>query len=42
MQEIKKELIKAIEVMQSKLDVNDILSETLSNARLALADNANN
>jgi hypothetical protein len=42
MQEIEKELIKAIEVMQSKLDVNDILSESLSNARLALINRANN
>jgi FtsZ-binding cell division protein ZapB len=41
-QEIKKELIKAIEIMQSKLDVNDTLSVTLSNARLALTDNENN
>ncbi len=41
-QDIKKELIKAIEIMQSKLDVNDPLSLTLSNARLALADNENN
>jgi hypothetical protein len=42
MQEIKKDVIKAIEVMQSKLDVNDVLTERLSNARLALMDNANN
>jgi hypothetical protein len=37
-QEIKKEVIKAIEVMQSKLDVNDTLSQILSNARLALME----
>jgi hypothetical protein len=41
-QEIKKELIKAIEVMQSKLQVNDRLTDVLSNARLALMDKANN
>jgi hypothetical protein len=41
-QEIKKEVIKAIEVMQSKLDVNDALSKILSNALLALMDKANN
>ncbi|MGB6592481.1 MAG: helix-turn-helix domain-containing protein [Candidatus Nitrosopolaris sp.] len=41
-QEIKKELIKAIEVMQSKLEVNDRLTDVLSNARLALMDKANN
>jgi hypothetical protein len=35
-QEIKKELIKAIEVMQSKLDVNDKLGEILSSTILAL------
>ncbi len=39
MLEIEKELIKAIEVMQSKLDT---LSESLSNARLALIDRAKN
>jgi cell division protein FtsB len=41
-QEIKKELIKAIEVMQTKLDVNDKLSENLSNTRLALMNKENN
>jgi hypothetical protein len=35
-QEIKNELIKAIEVMQSKLDVNDKLGEILSSTILAL------
>jgi hypothetical protein len=40
-QEIKKDMLKAIEVMQSKLDLNDRLRETLSNARLALKDDAN-
>jgi hypothetical protein len=39
-QEIKKELIKGIEIMQSKLDVNDRLTDILSNARLALIDKA--
>ncbi|MGC1927893.1 MAG: hypothetical protein WA667_02880 [Candidatus Nitrosopolaris sp.] len=39
-QEIKKELIKAIEIMQSKLDVNDRLTDILSNARLAFIDKA--
>ncbi|MDQ6865692.1 MAG: hypothetical protein M3044_17925, partial [Thermoproteota archaeon] len=42
MQELKKEVIKAIEVMQSKLDANDMLSESLSNARRALIDKSNN
>ena len=37
-QEIKKELIKDIEIMQSKLEVNDRLTDVLSNARLALID----
>jgi hypothetical protein len=37
-QEIKKELIRAIEIMQSKLEVNDRLTHVLSNARLALID----
>ena len=41
-QEIKKDMIKAIEVMQSNLEVNDRLSEILSNTRLALMDKANN
>jgi hypothetical protein len=41
-QEIKKEVIKAIEVMQSKLDANDTLIKILSNARLASMDNTNN
>jgi hypothetical protein len=40
--EIKKELINAIEVMQSRLDVNDRLGDVLSSARLALIDKANN
>ncbi|MFZ0511051.1 MAG: hypothetical protein WAM14_05560 [Candidatus Nitrosopolaris sp.] len=31
-EEIKKELIKAIEVMQNKLDVNDRLTDVLSRA----------
>jgi DNA-binding transcriptional MerR regulator len=35
-QEIKKELVKAIEIMQSKLDVNDRLTDVLSDTRLAL------
>ena len=38
--EIKKELIKAIEVMQNKLDVNDRLTDVLSSARLAFMDKA--
>ena len=42
MQDIKKEVIKAIEVMQGKLRMNDTLSEILSNTRLALIDNGNN
>ena len=42
MQDIKKEVIKAIEVMQSKLDATDTLSEILSNTRLALIDKGNN
>ena len=42
MQEIKKEVIKAIEVMQGKLEVNDKLSESLSSTRLALMDKADN
>ena len=39
-QEIKKELIKAIEIMQSKLQVNDRLTDVLSNALLVLKDKA--
>jgi hypothetical protein len=39
-QEIKKELIKAIEIMQSKLEVNDRLTAVLSNALLLLKDKA--
>jgi hypothetical protein len=42
MQEIKKEVIKAIEVMQSKVGMNDTLSEILSNARVALMEKENN
>ena len=38
--DIKKELIKAIEIMQSKLDVNDRLTDILSKSRLALIDKA--
>jgi len=41
-QEIKKDVIKAIEVLRSKLDVNDRLNEILSNARVALMDKHNN
>jgi transposase len=41
-QEIKKELIRAIEIMQSELEVNDRLTDVLSNARLALIDKSNN
>jgi hypothetical protein len=41
-QEMKKELIRAIEIMQSKLEVNDRLTDVLSNARLALIDKSNN
>lgn len=37
-QGMKKELIKAIEIMQSKLDADDRLTKILSNARLALMD----
>jgi hypothetical protein len=39
-QEIKKELIKAIEVIQRKLGVNDRLTDVLSKARLALIEKA--
>jgi hypothetical protein len=42
MQDIKKEVIKAIEVMQSKLDATDSLTEILSKTRVALMDKANN
>ena len=41
-QEIKKELIKAIEITRSKLDVNDRLNDVLSSTRLALMDKTNN
>ena len=41
-QEIKKELIKAIEVIQSKLEINDRLTDVLSSTRLALMEKANN
>ena len=41
-QAIKKEVIMAIEVMQSKLGVNDKLSEILSNALSALTDKSGN
>jgi uncharacterized coiled-coil DUF342 family protein len=41
-QEMKKEVIKAIELLRSKLDVNNKLSEILYNTRLALMDKANN
>lgn len=41
-QEIKKDMIKAIEVMQSKLNATDSLTEILSNTRVALMDKANN
>ena len=40
-QEIKREVIKAIEIMRSKLEVDDTLSNMLSNA-LALMGKANN
>lgn len=36
--EIKQDLIKAIEVMQRKHDADDGLTQILSNARLALMD----
>src|SRR6266487_2244551 len=42
MQEIMKEVIKAIEVLQSKLNASDRLTVILSNARVALVDRANN
>jgi hypothetical protein len=41
-QEIKTELIKAIEAAKSRLEVNDRLTEVLSSTRLALIDEANN
>ncbi|HXX96275.1 MAG TPA: hypothetical protein VEL11_04055 [Candidatus Bathyarchaeia archaeon] len=40
-QEIKKELIRAIDVVQSKLEMNDRLVDVLSSTRLALMENAN-
>jgi hypothetical protein len=39
--EVKKDMIKAIEVLQSKLEMNDKLVDLLSNTRLALMENAN-
>ncbi len=42
MQEIMQDVIKAIEVMQSKLNATDSLTEILSNTRVALMDKANN
>ena len=40
--EIKKDMIKAIDVVQSKLEINDRLVDVLSSTRLALMENANN
>ena len=41
-QEIKKDMIKAIEVIQSKLEITDRLTDVLSSTRLALMEKANN
>ena len=38
--EIKKDMIKAIDVIQSKLEINDKLVELLSSTRVALMENA--
>jgi hypothetical protein len=40
-QEIKKGMIKAIEVMQSKLEINDRLTDLLFSTRLALMEKVN-
>jgi hypothetical protein len=40
-QEIKKELIRAIDVVQSKLEMSDRLADVLSSTRLSLMKNAN-
>ncbi|MGC1932667.1 MAG: hypothetical protein WA667_27145 [Candidatus Nitrosopolaris sp.] len=41
-QEIKKDMIKAIEVIQSKLEINGRITDVLSSTRLTLMEKANN